>query len=68
MGSTTKGDGELKQAVISMIVVMVAAGIFAGMVLYSVSVMRQTELRILTGEYAGIEDGEKENPVLRYAR
>ena len=68
MGSTTKGDGELKQAVISIIVVMVAAGIFAGMVLYSVAVMRQTELRILTGEYAEINDVESENVVLRYAQ
>lgn len=68
MGSTTKGDGELKQAVISIIVVMVAAGIFAGMVLYSVAVMRQTELRILTGEYAEINDAESENVVLRYAQ
>jgi len=52
MGSTTKGDGGLKQVMISMVVVMLAAGILAGTVLYSVSVMRQVQLDILTGELA----------------
>jgi len=55
MGSTTKGDGGLKQVMISMVVVMLAAGILAGTVLYSVSVMRQVQLDILTGELAVVE-------------
>ena len=61
MGSTTKGDGLLKQVVISMVVVMLAAGIFAGMVLHSVFVLRQVELQILTGEYASAEERTAEN-------
>jgi len=40
---------------ISMVVVMLAAGILAGTVLYSVSVMRQVQLDILTGELAVVE-------------
>ena len=38
-----------------MIVVMLTAGIFAGMVLYTVSVMRQTQIRILAGELTAAE-------------
>ena len=37
-----------------MVIVMIAAGILAGMVLYSVSVMRAAQMRILTGELASI--------------
>ena len=43
---------EIRQVFISVVVVMVAAGILAGMVIYSVSVMRSVELEILTGERA----------------
>ena len=55
MGSTTKGDDKLKQVVISLAVVILATGIFAGMVLYTVSVMRQVQLKIITGQYATAE-------------
>ena len=42
----------LKQVVISMVIVMIAAGILVGMVGYSVAVMRRAQYRILTGEPA----------------
>ena len=45
-----KGMAEIKQVLMSAVVVMIAAGILAGMVLYSVSLMRSVELEILTGE------------------
>ena len=45
-----KGMADIKQVLMSVAVVMVAAGILAGMVLYSVSLMRSIELEILTGE------------------
>jgi hypothetical protein len=45
-----KGMAEIKQVLMSIVVVMVAAGILTGMVLYSVSLMRSVELEILTGE------------------
>ena len=41
--------------VISMVVVLVAAGILAGMVLYTVALMRSAQLRILGGETAWIQ-------------
>ena len=40
---------DVKQTLISLAVVMLAAGILAGMVIYTVSVMRDIETRILTG-------------------
>ena len=40
----------MKQVVASMVVILVAAGILAGMVLYSVSVMHKVQADILTGE------------------
>ena len=40
----------MKQAILSMVVVLVAAGILTGMVLYSVSLMRFAQLQLLTGE------------------
>lgn len=39
---------------------LVAAGIFAGMVLYTVSLMRQCELQILTGNLPPISIGSTE--------
>ncbi|MBR2423362.1 MAG: hypothetical protein IKB09_13600 [Oscillospiraceae bacterium] len=42
----------LKQVIISMVVVLIAAGILTGMVLYSVTLLRAAERRILTGEIA----------------
>ena len=45
-----KGMAEIKQVLMSIVIVMVAAGILTGMVLYSVSLMRSVELEILTGE------------------
>jgi hypothetical protein len=44
-----------------MVVVMLAAGIFAGMVLHSVFVLRQVELQILTGEYTAAKETAGEN-------
>ena len=60
MGSTTKGDGQLKQVLVSLVVIMLAAGIFAGMVLHTVSVMRQAQLQILTGEFVPAKDAKNE--------
>ena len=56
----------MKQAVVSMVVVMICAGILTLMVLYSVAVMRQAQIKILTGEFipvAEMADGDKN---LRY--
>lgn len=39
----------MKQVLLSMGVVAVAAGILAGMVIYTVSLMRQCQLQLLTG-------------------
>ena len=61
MGNITKGDGILKQVLISMVVVMLAAGIFAMMVLHSVVVLRQVQLQILTGEYVPAQEQREEN-------
>lgn len=40
----------MKQALISMGIVLVAAGILGGIVLYTVAVIRQYERQILTGQ------------------
>ena len=44
----------LKQVVVSMVVVLIAAGILTAMVLYTLSILRAAQQRILTGEAAGI--------------
>jgi len=54
-----KGMAEIKQVLISVVVVMVAAGILAGMVLYSVSLMRTVELQILTGERTSLPQSQE---------
>ena len=54
-GILQKGMENLKQVVISMVVVLIAAGILTGMVLYTVALMRSAQQRILTGESAGIQ-------------
>ena len=54
-GILQKGMEKLKQVVISMVVVLIAAGILTGMVLYTVALMRSGQQRILTGESAGIQ-------------
>ena len=54
-GILQKGMENLKQVVISMVVVLIAAGILTGMVLYTVALMRSGQQRILTGESAGIQ-------------
>ena len=41
-----------------MAVVMVAAGILAGMVIYTVSVMRAAQLRILSGDLTVITQSD----------
>jgi hypothetical protein len=46
-----KGIAGMKQVIWSMVAVLIAAGIFAGAVLYTVSAMRMVQLQILTGEY-----------------
>lgn len=51
-----KGMAGLKQAVLSMVAVLIAAGILASMVLYSIWVIRTAELRILTGEFSVVEE------------
>jgi len=65
--SFTKGMVILKQAVVSMIVVLLAAGILAGMVLYSVSVMRQVQMKILTGEYIAASEPSQEKFITLYS-
>ena len=42
----------MKQMLLSMVAVMIAVLIFAGMILYTISVIRTAEQRILTGEMA----------------
>ena len=56
----------MKQVIISMVVVLLAAGLFAGMVIYSVSVMRQTQLRILVGELASVQTGYSGKYIVAY--
>jgi len=50
-----------------MIVVLLAAGILAGMVLYSVSVMRQVQMKILTGEYIAASEPSQEKFITLYS-
>ena len=50
----------MKQVVISLAVIMISAGILAGMVLYTVTVMRDMETRILTGAVCDLEDTGQE--------
>ena len=45
-----KGMAGLKQVVISMVIVLIAAGILAVMVLYTVVVLKAAQTRILLGE------------------
>lgn len=40
----------MKNAILAVSMIAVAAGLLAGMVLYTVSLMRQCELQILTGD------------------
>ena len=56
-----KGMAEVKQTLISLVVVMMAAGILAGMVLYTVSVMRDIETRILTGMISVTQEAAEED-------
>ena len=53
-----KGMALLKQVLWSMAVVMIAAGILAGMVIYTVSVMRAAQLRILSGDLTVITQSD----------
>lgn len=46
----------LKQVVLSMVAVFIAAGIFASMVLYSIRVIRAAETQLLTGQYGVITE------------
>lgn len=52
--SYIRGWRDLKQVIWSMAVVLIAAGILAGTVIYTVSVMRTAQMRILTGELSAI--------------
>ena len=54
MGTDTKGDRRMKQAVLTIGALAVATGILVAMVLYTVGVMRAYELRILTGDQYSI--------------
>ena len=49
-GVTQKGMAGLKQVVISMVIVLIAALILVGMVGYTVILLRTAQFRILTGE------------------
>lgn len=49
-GVLQKGMAGLKQVVISMVIVLIAALILAAMVLYTVAVLRAVETGLLTGE------------------
>ena len=40
----------MKQVMLSMVAVLVAAAIFVGMVLYTLAVMQEAQIKILTGE------------------
>ena len=48
--SLQKGMGNMKQVMLSMVAVLIAAAIFVGMVLYTLAVMRDAQIKILTGE------------------
>ena len=45
-----KGMAGLKQVVISMVIVLIAAGILLAMVLYTVVLLRTAQMRMLIGE------------------
>ena len=40
----------MKQVMLSMVAVLIAAAVFVGMVLYTLAVMRDVQIKILTGE------------------
>ena len=40
----------MKQVMLSMVVILIAGGIFVGMVLYTLAVIRNAQIQILTGE------------------
>ena len=44
----------MKQVILSMAVVLVAAAILAGTVLYTIAVLRSMQMRILTGELSAV--------------
>ena len=48
--SLQKGMGNMKQVMLSMVAVLIAAAVFVGMVLYTLAVMRDVQIKILTGE------------------
>lgn len=48
--SLQKGMENMKQVMLSMVAVLIAAAVFVGMVLYTLAVMRDTQIKILTGE------------------
>ena len=48
--SLQKGMGNMKQVMLSMVAVLIAAAVFVGMVLYTLAVMRDAQIKILTGE------------------
>lgn len=50
--SLQKGCGNVKQLMLSVVAILIAAGIFAGMVVYTIAVIRVAQMRILTGEIA----------------
>ena len=56
-GVTQKGTRTLKQVILSMVVVAVAAGILAVTVVSTVSFLRRCERRILTGDLVYADRG-----------
>ena len=48
--SLQKGMENMKQVMLSMVAVLIAAAVFVGMVLYTLAVMRDAQIKILTGE------------------
>ena len=44
----------MKQVILSMVAVLIAAGIFAGMVVYTLGVIREAQMQILQEEFGVI--------------
>ena len=50
----TKGDGFLRQVILSLVIVFLAAGVLAGMVLYTLWMIRAEEIKLLLGMLSGV--------------
>lgn len=54
----------MKATLLTVCSLLVAVGIFAGMVLYTVSVLRQYQWKILTGEFRTVTSYEQQEEML----